>query len=146
MNFLHRLIRPRSAPKLLEAEGQFAVENPSEEQVRAVVLGLQRGNTTFASLTDGAGNYMQVAGSRPWCVIERRRLQPLKHERAFQDTPNPKYMDGAKLLTGAGGIALKQDEWFLLKDAAELFVAFLHNDALPTRVRWRSMNETMGLG
>lgn len=122
----------------LEAEGQPPVVAPSEEQVRAVILGLQRGRTSFASLTDEAGNYIQVAGSRPWCVIERRQLAPPKHERAFQETPKPKYMDGARLSTGTGDIALRHDEWFLLKDAADIVVAFLRHDAIPERVKWRS--------
>ena len=145
MDFLRKLIRFRPSVMLLEAESRPAIENPSTEQVRAVVLGLQHGGTSFASLTDETGNYIQVAGSRPWCLIERRRLKPLQHERAFQKTPNPKYKDGAKLLTGAGNISLKQDEWFLLKDAAEVFVAFLRKDSLPEHVQWRSMNEMLGL-
>ncbi|WP_454796739.1 hypothetical protein [Novosphingobium lindaniclasticum] len=145
MVFLRKLIRPRSSTMLLEAEGQPLVQNPSEEQVRTVVLKLQRGGTSFASLTDEAGDYIQVAGSRPWCVLERRRFKPPQHERAFQETPTPKYKDGAKIMTGAGEIVLKHDEWFLLKDAAEVFVAFLHKNPTPARVKWRSMNEMLGL-
>ncbi|MFC3444098.1 hypothetical protein ACFOKF_23420 [Sphingobium rhizovicinum] len=48
-------------------------------------------------------------------------------------------------MTGAGEIVLKHDEWFLLKDAAEVFAAFLHKDLMPARVKWRSMNEMFGL-
>lgn len=71
---------------------------------------------------------------------------PLSHERAFQETLKPKYKDGAKLQTGAGEISLKHDEWFLLKDAAEMVVAFFRRDDFPARVQWRSMNELLGLG
>jgi hypothetical protein len=145
MNFLLDLIRRRPSTMRLETEGQVVIENPSEELVRAIILGLQQGGSTFASLTDEAGNYIQVAGSRPWCVIERRHLKPLKHERAFQETPKPKYKDGAKLSTGAGELSLKHDEWFLLKDAAELAVSFLRQEEVPARVQWRSMNEMLGL-
>jgi len=134
-----------SSTMRLEAEGHPPVVNPSEQEVRAMILSLQRGHTSFASLTDEAGNYIQVAGGRPWCAIERRRLTPPKHERAFQETPKPKYMDGAKLSTGAGEISLRHDEWFLLKDAADIVVAFLQHDAIPARVKWRSMNQTLGL-
>ncbi|WP_454762295.1 hypothetical protein [Caulobacter segnis] len=129
---------------VLDAEGHVAVENPTEEQVRAVVLGLQPGKTSFASLTDAAGNYIQVAGTRPWCVIERHRAEPLQHERAFQETLKPKYTDGAKLSTGAGELTLRHDEWFLLKDAAEIFLAFLHQGEFPASVQWRSLNEMLG--
>jgi len=130
---------------LLEAEGQPPIVDPSEEQVRALVLGLRVGETSFASLTDEAGNYVQLAGSRPWCVIEYRRLKPLQHDRAFQDTPTPKYKDGAKIKTGAGDISLRQDEWFLLKNGAEVLAAFLRKDRFPANVQWRSMTETLGL-
>lgn len=145
MNFLRDLIRRRPSAMKLEAEGQLAIENPSEELVRAMFLGLQQGGPTFASLTDEAGNYIQVAGSRPWCLIERRQLKPLKHERAFQETPRPQYKDGAKLSTGAGEISLKHDEWFLLEDAAEVAVSFLRHEEVPAHVKWRSMNEMFGL-
>jgi len=131
---------------VLEAESQLTVKDPTEEHIRAVVLGLRRGETSFASLTDQAGNYIQVAGSRPWCVVERRCLTPLQHERAFQETPKPKYKDGAKLSTGAGELSLQHDEWFLLKDAAELFLAFHRGSEMPVHVKWRSMNEMLGLG
>ena len=130
---------------LLEAKGQPPVQNPTEEQIRALVLNLRVGGAFFASLTDEVGDYIQIAGSRPWCVIERRRLKPLQHERAFQATPTPKYNDGAKLQTGAGSITLRHDEWFLLKDAADVFAAFLRKDAFPAHVQWRSMNKTLGL-
>lgn len=143
--FKKRVRRPSSA-MFLDGEGRTPIRDPSEDQVRELVLGLQIGQTSFASLTDEAGNYVQVAGSRPWCTVERRRASPLSHEKAYQVTPRPKYKDGAKLRTGAGDISLNHDEWFLLKDAAEIFVAFLRRDAFPTQVNWRSMNETLGLG
>jgi hypothetical protein len=125
----------------LEGEGLASVVEPTEDQVRAAVLGLNRLGTSFVSITDETGGYVQAAGSRPWCVLERRRIEPFRHDRAFQDTPVPKYNDGAKIRTGAGEITLKSDEWFLLKDAAEVFVAFLHREAGPPEVQWRSLNE-----
>ncbi len=145
MSLLSKLFRRALSAVLLEAEGLSPIQNPSEEQVRDLILSLKVGRTSFASLTDGAGNYVQVAGNLPWCLIEHRRLSPLRHERAFQETPKPKYLDGAKLRTGAGDISLQHDEWFLLKDAAEICVAFLRKDPFPPHVNWRSMNETLGL-
>lgn len=130
---------------LFEAKGQPPVQNATEEQVRALVLDLRVAGAFFASLTDEVGNYIQIAGSRPWCVIERRRLKPLQHDRAFQVTPTPKYNDGAKLQTGSGSITLLHDEWFLLKDAADIFAAFHRKDDFPAQVQWRSMNERLGL-
>jgi hypothetical protein len=133
--------QPDRPSMTIEGEKLDAIINPTEEQVRQVVLGLNRMETSFVSLTDESGNYIQVAGSRPWCVLERRSVAPMLHERAFQHTPTPKYNDGAKIRTGAGEITLQHDEWFLLKDAAEVFVAFLNRETVPSQVQWRSLNE-----
>lgn len=145
MGWLNRLLgrNPLSPSTILEGEGLGRIYDPDEKQVRDFVLSLTTAGPSFGSLTDASGNYVQVAGSRPWCVVERRQIKPLVHERAYQDTPNPKYTDGAKLRTGAGEIELRSDEWFLLKDAAEVFVAFLHATPLPAAVQWRPMNETL---
>jgi hypothetical protein len=129
----------------LEADGLPPLHNPTEEQVRDLVLRVDRMGPSFASLTDEAGDYVQLAGSRPWCLVEMRRHNPTRHERAFQHTPQPKYADGAKIITGAGEIVMKHDEWFLLKDAADIFVAFLNRQPYPEKVEWRSMNETLGI-
>ena len=144
MNFFSRF-SSRPAPVMrLEGENRRPNDNPSEEEVRTLILGLRVGETSFASLTNEVGDYVQVAGSRPWCLIELRQSGPT-HERAFQDTPSPKYKDGAKLRTGAGDITLRHDEWLLLKDAAEVFVAFLRGEPFPSHVKWRSMNDSLGL-
>ena len=145
MKLFNKSLRRGVSPMIFEAKGQPPVQNATEEQVRALVLDLRVGGAFFASLTDEAGNYIQIAGSRPWCVIECRRLKPLQHVRAFQATPTPKYNDGAKLQSGAGSITLRHDEWFLLKDAADIFAAFLRKDDFPAHVQWRSMNERLGL-
>ena len=136
---------PRLATMTLEGEGFAQVSNPTEGDVRGAVLGLARSGTSFVSLEDETGNYIQVAGSRPWCVLERRQVAPLIHQRAFQDTPSPKYLDGAKISTGAGEITMKSDEWFLLKDAADVFVSFLNRQAPPAHIQWRSLNEMLDL-
>ena len=127
----------------LEAEGELRVHDPTEEQVRALVLRINRMGPSFASLTDESNNYVQLAGGRPWCLIERRRTNPLIHERAFQHTPHPKYEDGARISTGAGEIVMKHDEWFLLKDAADVFASFLNRRPFPEHVQWRLMNEML---
>lgn len=144
MKFFKRHRSQSSTSVLLEAENHRVIENPSEEEVRKLILDLRLGDTSFASLTNEKGDYLQVAGSRPWCVIEFRRRGP-NHERAFQETLSPKYNDGAKLRTGAGDIVMRHDEWFLLKDAADLFCSFLRHEPFPPHVNWRSMNETLGL-
>ncbi|MBX9859703.1 MAG: hypothetical protein K2Y20_08960 [Sphingomonas sp.] len=136
-----------SKPKsmVLEGQGFSPIREPSEQQVRYSVLALKNGGSSFLSVTDELGNYIQIAGSRPWCFIEHRQIKPLNHSRAYRDTPVPKYEDGAKIHTGAGDIELMHDEWFLLKDAAEIAVGFLKGESFPKGVNWRSLNEMLGI-
>ncbi|MCC6788880.1 MAG: hypothetical protein IT547_13690 [Hyphomonadaceae bacterium] len=131
---------------LLEVQGDRRMENPTEQQVRGAIEGfLHPGPWSYAHLVDDQGSYVQAAGNRPWCVVERRQLAPLSHFRAFQHTPVIKYADGTTLNTGAGDITLQHDEWFLLQDAVEIFLAFLRDEPFPVQVQWRSMNEMFGL-
>ncbi|ATY31684.1 hypothetical protein [Sphingomonas psychrotolerans] len=130
---------------ILEGEGMAPIARPSEAQVRDLVTSLASPKPGFASLTDEAGNYLQVAGGRPWCVVERREVSPLRHWRAHTESGRRPYEDGAKIRSGAGEIALRADEWLLLKQAAELFATFLAGRAFPIFVQWRSMNSTLGL-
>jgi hypothetical protein len=137
------LARLFSKPKSMVLEGEriLPILNPDEEVVRDLIVALDIGGTSFVSLTDERGNYLQIAGNRPWCRVEQRNIAPFSHARAHQDTPTPKYKDGAKLRTGAGDIKMMHDEWFLLKDAAEIAVAFLKREPFPASIQWRSMNE-----
>jgi hypothetical protein len=137
--------RKQAFAMVLEGEGVAPVYDPQENQVRELVLGLRRAGPSFVSLTDRDGNYVQAAGDRPWCLVERREVGPPNHYRAFQNTPIPKYNDGAKIRTGAGDIEVRSDEWFLLKDAEEILVSFLRGHEYPPQVCWRSMNEVLGI-
>lgn len=129
-------------PKMtLDIEGQETIEQPDLETVRAAVLGLNRPRPTFLCLTHLNGDYLQVVGARPWCRIEMRVLEPLSHACAYQHTPNPKYPDGVPISSAAGEIVMAHDEWFLLKDAAEVFEAFFNRSRFPAKVKWRSMNQ-----
>ena len=130
---------------ILESEGMTSIAEPSEAQVRDLVTSLAPPGPSFASLTDEAGNYLQIAGGRPWCVVERREVSPLRHWRARTDSGRRPYADGARIRSGAGEIVLRADEWLLLKQAAELFAAFLARRAFPDFVLWRSMNSSLGL-
>ena len=148
MKFIKNLFRSsgqRTMPLLLEVERQDSVVEPSIDQVRLAVLSLMLPAPSFLCLSHRNGDYIQVVGRRPWCRIELRRQAARNHWCAFQDTPNPKYLDGAKLRSGAGEIIMAHDEWFLLKDASEIVSAFYKECNFPPNVQWRSMNESFGL-
>ena len=129
----------------LEVEGREPINEPDLATVVDAVKALSRPSPTFLILTHRDGDYLQVVGARPWCRVERRQIKPLAHDCAFQNTPSPKYNDGAKLYSGVGEIVMAYDEWFLLKDAADIIAAFFKREAFPPQVQWRSMNEMFGI-
>jgi len=122
-----------------------SIVNPTEGQVRDLVVSLTMPKPTFASLTDDLGNYVQVVGGRPWCMVEWRQTDPLVHRRATTSSGRRPYKDGAKIRSGAGEITLLADEWLLLKQAAEIFAAFRTGEPLPDFVQWRTINSQLGL-
>lgn len=130
----------------LELEGGGRVDNPSDWFLHDAIMMLRNeGPTSFAAVTDKKGNYVQVAGGPLGCVVERRVLKPLNHDRAHKEGADPTHGDGDKLKTGAGEISLRSDEWFTREEAAEIVMAFFKRKPWPSYVRWRSMNETFGI-
>ena|SRR5450830_4608 len=127
----------------LEIEKKQPVDNPSESQVRTGILKLRSyGPSSFASLTDETGNYLQIAGGGITCMLERRDALTGRQYRAFQETENKNYPDGTLLVFGGGEIALFANEWFMNTVAAEAFVAFLLKKPLPDSIRWRVLTGT----
>ena len=130
----------------LQLEGGGRVDTPSDWFLRDAIMMLRNeGPISFAILTDKQGNYTQVAGGALGCVVERRVLKPLNHDRAHKDAADPAHLDGDRLKSGAGEISLRPDEWFTLEEAADIMLTFFKKKAWPSYVRWRSMNETFGI-
>jgi hypothetical protein len=128
----------------LEVEGRPAVDNVTPAQLRATIAALRSyGPSSFASLTDEKGNYLQVAGGGVTCMMERRDVALGRHFRAYQDKRSEVFADGSILAFGGGEIKLASDEWFTSADVQETFLAFLARSALPERVRWRDMTEVL---
>ena len=124
----------------LEVEKQPPIEGVKEARVRSAILALRSyGPSSFASLTDGQGNYLQVAGGGVTCMLERRDAVNGKHFRAHLDTPSNVFPDGTVLAFGGGELKLAADEWLAAPLVVEAFVAFLNGKALPTTIKWRDM-------
>lgn len=122
----------------LEIQNKAAKDNPSEQQLRRAILSLRSyGTSSFASLTDDHGSYLQVAGGGITCLLERRDAHTGVHYRAYQEKKNTNYPDGTLLVFGAGEVALLSDEWFSNTIVADVFAAFLLKHALPEHVHWR---------
>ncbi len=126
----------------LEVEGQTPRENPSSAEVRAAVLGLRSYSpSSFASLTDDGGSYIQVGGGGVGCVLELRDAEENRHYRAYHDSPSKVFPDGTVLAFSGGNVAMRADEWFTVRVGADAFVAFLERRPLPESVRWRDISE-----
>ncbi|WP_122171537.1 hypothetical protein [Burkholderia stabilis] len=122
----------------LETEGKQVIHEPKEFQVKRVIKSLKSyGSSSYASLTDAEGSYVQVAGGGASCMIERYDFAQKKRFRAFHDNPSAVRPDGAILSFRAGNIPMKSDEWFMSGKVEEVFVAFLNGAELPADVHWR---------
>lgn len=128
----------------LEIEGMPGIDEASDAKVRAAILSLRSyGPSSFASLTDQSGNYLQVAGGGVTCMLERRDAASGHHFRGYKDERSKVFPDGTALVFGGGEIRLSADEWFSAQEIAELFSAFLRSDELPPLVKWRDMTATL---
>lgn len=126
--------------KMMRLEGQnFAeLKAPTDAQIRRRVLALQSaGRHSYASLTREDGSYVQVAGGRSTCMVERFDSATVKRERAFHDKPHPFFPDGTQLVFAAGTLTLKSDEWFLADAVVEIFLCFKDGRQYPDAVSWR---------
>lgn len=136
--FLSGLFVKKAKHFVLQGERIGNILDPSEDQVTNYVKSLIHPGMSYLQLTHRDGAYVQVMGSRPWCMVERGEADPSIHERAYQDTPVPKFLDGTNLNFGRGSYPLRHDEWFLRKDAAAIMVAFLKDEPMPGFVKWRT--------
>jgi hypothetical protein len=134
LNVKHRLYRPMK----LEIEGKAGMTAPTPVQITRVLKSLRSyGKSTYASLTDATGNYVQVAGGGVSCMIERFEVDVSKRWRAFHDWPSPVRPDGTLLVFGAGSIPMLADEWFTSDQVVEVFLAFVNGVSPPEFVHWR---------
>jgi hypothetical protein len=124
---------------LFQAEGKPDVNEPSIARLRSALKSLRSyGPSSYASLTDAQGNYIQVAGGGVTCMVERYEKETNKRERAHHDKPSPIRPDGTILAFRAGNIPMRSDEWFMADQVVELFTAFLNRETYPDYVHWRN--------
>lgn len=117
---------PRNEPMKFEAEGKAGITTPSPDQITKGIRTLRSyGKSSYASLTDPEGNYVQVAGGGVSCLIERFEVNASQRWRAFHDRPSPVRPDGTLLVFRAGSIPMRADEWFISDQVLEVFLAFL---------------------
>jgi hypothetical protein len=121
-----------------EVEGKASVDAPRESVIRRGIRSLRSsGPSSFASLTDVDGNYMQVGGGGVTCLVEQYFAASKQRLRAFHDRPSPVRPDGTLLVFRGGQIAMKSDEWFMASQVEEIFVGFLTGADFPSYMSWR---------
>lgn len=131
----------------LEVEKKAPVNNVTEKQLLSAIAALRSyGPTSFASLTDEHGNYLQVAGGGVTCMLERRDASSGRHFRGYKSEKSKVFPDGTALIFGGGEIHLAADEWFSSKEISEAFIAFLHGANLPSSINWRDITAILSEG
>ncbi|WP_321939107.1 hypothetical protein [Paraburkholderia sp. J8-2] len=122
-----------------DIEGKAGITTPPPIQIARALKSLRSyGKSSYASLTDTEGNYVQVAGGGVSCMIERFEIDASQRWRAFHDKPSPVRPDGTILVFSAGNIPMRADEWFMCDQVVEVFLAFLKSAPFPPFVHWRS--------
>lgn len=121
-----------------EVEGKVGISAPTAAQITRAIKSLRSyGPSSYASLTNESGSYIQVAGGGVTCMVEHFNSDDETRSRAFRDKPNPAFPDGTILAFRAGNIPMRSDEWFVSTQVIEIFEAFLNDASFPTFVRWR---------
>ncbi|QWT22155.1 hypothetical protein KPL74_09120 [Bacillus sp. NP157] len=124
----------------LEIEKKPTIDDATAAQLHCAIMALRSyGPSSFASLTDGAGNYVQVAGGGVTCMLERRDAATGRHFRGYKDQKSKVFPDGTVLVFGGGEVRLSADEWFTAQEVEGVFVAFLGSSELPSSVKWRDI-------
>lgn len=122
----------------LDVEGKPSISNPTPAQIARAIRSLKSyGRSSYASLTNESGDYVQVAGGGVSCMVELFDVPTEVRSRAFHDKPSAALPDGTILVFGAGNLPMRSDEWFMANQVVEIFLAFHSNAPFPDYVRWR---------
>lgn len=121
----------------LNIEGKAEIIAPTPRQITHALKSLRSyGKSSYASLTDATGSYVQVGGGGASCMVERFDAGAQRW-RAFHDKPSPVRPDGTILVFRAGNMSMRSDEWFMADQVVEIFLAFLNGTPYPSFVDWR---------
>ncbi|OXI29592.1 hypothetical protein [Burkholderia aenigmatica] len=121
-----------------EIEGKVGISVPTAAQISRAIKALRSyGPSSYASLTNVGGSYVQIAGGGVTCMVEHFDAGTKARLRAFHDKPNPVFPNGTILVFRAGNIPMRSDEWFMSTQVIEIFTAFLNSSAFPVYVQWR---------
>lgn len=123
---------------IFESEGKTPIVNPTVKQVKSVISKLRSyGPSSFASITDENGSYLQVAGGGVTCMLEKYDSKSGRRFRAYGLNKNLAFPDGTLLVFRGGELKMKSDEWFRFEKIIDAFCCFLEKKPLPIDIFWR---------
>lgn len=127
---------------LLEVEGKRPEQVREFAKVELALKELEAtGPHSFASLTRQDGSYVQVAGGKHQCVVEKRDVSDNTHWRAYHsETCSPS--DAEHILSfGGGQMTMAKEEIFSIDEVISVWRAFFEASSFPPGMEWRDMTE-----
>ncbi|MEJ2001640.1 MAG: hypothetical protein P8X51_15830 [Maritimibacter sp.] len=127
---------------LLEVEGKRPEQVREFAKVEAALRELDAISPhSFASLTRQDGSYVQVAGGKQLCLVEKRDLGENTHWRAYHAEMSPSSGVSQVLKFGGGQMTMAEDEVFTIDDVISIWRAFFETKPFPAGIMWRDMTE-----
>jgi hypothetical protein len=125
---------------LLEIEGKKPVQVRDFALVEKALRSLKSyGPASFAILTQEDGSYVQVAGGRLTCVVERRSAGAGKQMRARYERAKVPFEGSQTLVFGGGKLEAEPEEILFIEDVILIFKAFWEGSAGTAVIAWRDM-------
>lgn len=125
---------------ILNVENKKPVHPQSFARIETALKALKSyGPSSFASLSDDSGAYVQVAGGPVSALLERRLSFDPHVMRAFLSEKRSPFEGIQTLVCGAGRILRAPDEILFLEDVLPVFRAFYEGSVMPSEVKWRKI-------
>ncbi|MGR3511233.1 MAG: hypothetical protein ACU0GG_00605 [Paracoccaceae bacterium] len=100
------------------------------------------GPRSFAILARPDGSYIQVAGGRVTCVVERRDVNSVRNFRARLAEPKVPFKGVTTLVFGSGTVEAHPEEFLFIEDVIPLFKSFFDNKEPDVGVTWQELDES----
>lgn len=101
------------------------------------------GPNSYAILTDGFGNYIQVGGGLFTCFVEKYDVCEKKIYRAIHEKSATNFEDGSVLIFGGGTVKLNKNNWFNIEEATVLFNKFFIKEDYPSDINWEPLDKIL---
>ncbi|MCR8826526.1 hypothetical protein [Pseudosulfitobacter koreensis] len=129
---------------LLEVEGKNALQVREFAKVEAALRGLDPfGPHSYASLTRQDGSYVQVAGGKQKCLIEKREVTSNTHWRGHRTMAASDSAVQHVLIFGAGQMTLTDDEVFTIDDVIPIWRSFFEEEPFALDIGWRDVTDVL---